>query len=172
MEAVRSHQIFLFSFLPCLPGMCVGSRMCVRSSSAAANVWRGRRRGTLRPCGGNNTRWRRRAMLCSTHAGPLGPRPWITSCRWDAGWRKKSDFFTVFYFNQTLFYFCIVTKDKISCLICCCFDFYWYNMQFYLFSISFSSFIYSLRVLYSFHVATVFGCECLHANQISSHLMC
>lgn len=85
---------------------------------------------------------------------------------------KKSDFFTVFHFNQTLFYFCIVTKNEISCLICCCFDCYWYNMQFYLFSNSFSSFIYSLSVLYSFHVATVFGCECLHANQISSCLMC
>lgn len=71
----------MFNF--CLPGMCVSSRMCARSLSAAANVWRGRRRGTLRPHGGNSTKWRRRATLCSTHAGPFGPRLWITSWRWE-----------------------------------------------------------------------------------------
>lgn len=85
-----------------LPGMCVGSRTCERTSSAAANVWRGRWRGTLRPRGESNTKWRRRAMPCSTHARPSGPRPWITSCRWEAA--ARFSFFFVYLWAKCVWH--------------------------------------------------------------------
>lgn len=79
----RIHPLFYVLFYcSCLIEMCVGSRMCARSLSAAVSFWRGHWRRMLRPHEGNHMKWKRQATLCSTHAGLSGLGRWTTYWRW------------------------------------------------------------------------------------------